>query len=269
MKVLLLIAFMLSSHAFARHERARFEVDLQGFDFNYTDPKGSGTASAFSRQMERADNSVKVDVEKVTDGLAVVITGAEEQNFVVKELPSFVKEAKSMLIEQLFLNVSETLGLELDRGSFVSEKDELSMENFALDCHRDESQKDLMDQAISGCISKLNLHASKFSMDSAKKILEKVFQGSEKATPISIRGLDFTSNNGDYDLKADVKAQISGTAKSSGKLSYDPASKVLTIKISEIKFGVLSVRKMVFDQLKRNESATLKVNEPYLYLTIK
>jgi hypothetical protein len=258
------MAFMLSSHAFAR-----FEVDLQGFDFNYSNPKGSGTASAFSRQMEKADTSVNVDVEKVTDGLAVVVTGAEEQSFVVKELPSFVKDAKSMLIEQLFLNVSDTFSITLDDGSFVSEKDELSMENFSLDCNRDEAQKDLMDQAISGCVSNLNLHASKFSMDSAKKILQKVFQGSDKATPVSIRSLDFASKNGNYELKADVKAQISGTARSSGKLSYDPASKVLTIKISEVKFGVLSVRGMVFDQLKRNESASLKVNEPYLYLKIK
>ena len=264
MKVLLLIAFVMSSHAYG----ARFEVDLQGFDFNYTDPKGSGTATAFSRQMEKSDTSVKVDVEKVTDGLAVAVTGAEEQNFVVKEVPSFVKDAKSMQIEQLFLNVSDAFSLSLDSGTFASEKDDLVMENLSLDCNRDEAHKDLMDQAISGCVKKLKLQASKFAMDSAKVFIEKALKGN-KATPVSIRSLNFQSNNGDYDLKAEVKAQISGTAKSTGKLSYDAASGVLTIKISDVKFGILSVKKMVFDQLKKNESETVKVKEPYVYLTVK
>lgn len=263
MKVFLLIAFFMSSHALAR-----FEVDLQGLDFNYSDPKGSGTASSFSRQMEKRDSEVMLSVEKVSEGLAVVVTGAEEQNFVVKEIPGFVKDAKHMQLEQLFLNVSDSLSLSLDSGSFTSDKDDLSMVNFSLECNRDENQSELMDQAISGCVQKLDLRASRFAMESAKKFLRNVL-GYEKRMDLTIKSLALSSINGDYNLQADVKAQISGTAKSSGKLSYDPASRVLTIKISEVKFGVLSVKKMVFDQLKKNESETVKVAEPYVYLTVK
>ena len=86
---------------------------------------------------------------------------------------------------------------------------------------------------------------------------------------LSIKSLDLKINNGKYDLSAEVKAQISGKAKSNGNMSYDPETGIMTIKILEVKFGILSVTGKVFDELKKNENDRMKVKQPNVYYRIK
>ncbi|MBA2404478.1 MAG: hypothetical protein H0V66_06890, partial [Bdellovibrionales bacterium] len=86
---------------------------------------------------------------------------------------------------------------------------------------------------------------------------------------VGIKNLNLKVTAGKFDLSAEVKAQISGTAKGSGTIKYEAAAKKITVKVSEIKFGILDVTSQVFDELKKQESATLKVSKPHVYITVK
>jgi hypothetical protein len=86
---------------------------------------------------------------------------------------------------------------------------------------------------------------------------------------VGLKNVSLKVNGGKFDLSADIQAQISGTAKSTGSIKYEAAIKKITVKVTEVKFGFLDVTSKVFDELKKQESSTLQVSKPYLYLTIK
>jgi hypothetical protein len=273
MKSLILGMLIISAAATAQTAPT---VSIKNFNFTYQNPHGEGSATSFSRSNFKADQGVTVAVDKIDKDFKLIVSGSENQEFEFKNAPSFMTEAESIAVSGFNLEVEDKLTLNLLSGRFNSEKDELNLDNLSLDCSRDVNQKELTDQFISGCIQKMNLKTAKFSQSGEEgpvSVLKTVVENSLDDQPllgnIGVSSLDLKTNAGKYDLSVEVKAQISGKVKSKGNMSYDPDSGKLTIKISEVKFGFLNITSKVFDELKKQQSETLKVNEPYVYYLVK
>lgn len=251
-------------------------VSIQNFNFTYQNPHGEGSATSFSRSPLTKQNGVSVSVDKIDKDFKLTVSGAENQEFELKNAPSFMTEAETMNISGFNLNLSERLNLNLASGRFNSVKDELKLDGLNLDCSRDVAHPEVMDQLISGCIQKMTLKTSKFSQageEGLVNVMEIAIANalSEKSMlgNVGVSSLDLKTNAGKYDLSAEVKAQISGKVKSHGNMAYDAASGKLTVKISEVKFGFLNITGKVFDELKKQQSETLTVKEPYVYYSVK
>jgi hypothetical protein len=267
MKKIILIACLVSLNALAVSPT----VDIQGFNFIYNDPSGTGTASSFTYSDAKADqDGLIVDVEKNVQDFKISVKGAENREFEFKNAPKFVVEAQTMELRNFNANSSTRVSLSLDYAKFDSAKDSLELKNLTLSC--DKAALSGEAEFIQGCIQKMNMKSSSFSSSDSNNIfgaLKNSLSAAVQSKSLSIKSIDLKAVNGKFDLSADVKAQISGTAKANGNLSYDQATKVLTIKISDVKFGILNVTTKVFDELKKQESATLKVNKPYVYYQLK
>jgi hypothetical protein len=181
-----------------------------------------------------------------------------------------------MDIANFNLDLSSRASVSMAEGNFNSADSDLMMKGFSLDCNRDLRQVDVMDQILSGCVSKMTLRSIDFSSESKKAekhALALLSDAVQKA--VSVRGETRVKNvklnveSGGYDLAADVMADISGKVTSGGNLSYDPSKGLLTVKISNVKFSILNITGRVFDELKKQESDRLKVKAPYVYLTVK
>lgn len=265
MKYLFILTTVLfSANAFSE----RLEVSLKGFNFSYAEPYGSGNALHFSRNFEKHSEGVEVEVTKEVTNLNVKVRGSEEHDFVIRNAPSLVQDAKSMTIDEMNLNFTDHFAFDLYSGEFVSEKDTVSLEGLDWYCQRGVASE-VMDELLLGCVQDMNLNVERFLSEKTSRFLEAALAKTKVGSDLKITQLKLKSRGGSYDLVAGVKAQISGTAKSKGNLSYDPSSGILTIKINEVKFGILSVKGMVFDELRKNESEDMKVNEPYVYLKLK
>lgn len=247
-------------------------VLIQDLNFEYQDPTGHGSAANFSVSGLK-NAGVTVDVEKVGKDFNFNVQGAAEGQYVFKNAPDLLSSAQSMDITGFNLTFEKALKISIGSGEFISPDQELSLQKINLDCSRDQNQTDVADQAILGCIKLLILKASRFTTQS---FIEENFVTAFVAgmtglngASVGINNLNMKVTNGQYDLSADVKAQVSGKAKSLGNLSYDSTNKVLTIKISEVKFSILNVTNQVFDELKKNENPKMKVSKPYVYLTLK
>jgi hypothetical protein len=156
----------------------------------------------------------------------------------------------------------------------VGADDELHLKNFTLNCNKDLTQAAAENQLILGCLQKMTVKSQSFSQaaldDGLVKALTGAFQNvAGSRGNLTIKSLDFKVNGGKYNLDADVKAAMSGHAKSNGNMSYDPATGIMTVKISEVKFGILTVTGMVFDELKKNENDRMKVKQPNVFYKIK
>lgn len=248
------------------------QVKVTNFNFTYHAPYGEGSASSFSRSFQNEGVSVKV--EKVDKDFLLSATGSENQEFVFKDAPSFLTEAETMDVKNFNLDFTQALALSLDSGRFNSSDDNLKLDALKLSCNRDLSLAKEMDQVISGCMKKMSLKSSRFASESVKSGLTKIIgEALSNSTldkgDIKINDLDLQTKNGKYDLEAEVKAQISGKVKSDGNMSYDPSKGLLTLKISEVKFGFFNITGKVFDELEKNESEKLQVKKPYVYYSIK
>ena len=272
MKNLIFGFVLLSGMAHAEN----LTVTVKDFNFNYKNPQGSGSASSFTRSSVLNKEAVQVSVDKVGDVFKLGVTGAETHDFEFKGAPSFMTEAETMNVTGFNLSLTDRLVLSMTQGRFNSAKDELKLDGVNLDCARDGKSEEAMDQLINGCIQKMTLKSSKFSSSSEENMMGIFAQSISKAVDerlgidaVGVNSLDLRTTAGNYDLSADVKAQISGKVRSKGFMSYEEKSGKLSIKINEVKFGILNITGKVFDELKKQEGEKLKVQRPYVYFTVK
>lgn len=248
------------------------QVKVTNFNFTYHAPYGEGSATSFSRSF--LNEGVTVKVEKIEKDFLLSATGSENQEFVFKDAPSFLTEAETMNVKNFNLDFTQALALSLGSGRFNSSDDKLKLDGLKLACSRDLTLSREMDQIINGCVKKMSFGASHFASESVKSGLSKIIgeavsNSTMNKGDIKINDLDLQTKNGKYNLEAEVKAQISGKVKSDGNMSYDPSKGILTLKISEVKFGFFNITGKVFDELEKNESEKLQVKKPYVYYSIK
>jgi len=251
-----------------------FTMNVTDFNFNYQNPHGEGKATSFSRSSKTKQGEVQVIVDRLDRDFRFSVSGAETQEFELKNAPSLMTDAETMSVGGFNLNISEHIDLSLHSARFTSKDDVLKLDGLALNCLRQVGSKEILDQFILGCIQKLNFKVSKYSsqqvLNSFQSIMEEVVGENQfEKNNLSISSVALKANAGKYELSADVKAQVSGKVTSKGNFSYDPTNGVIAIKISEVKVAFLNITSKVFDELKKNESEKLRVKEPFVYLSIK
>ncbi len=249
------------------------QVQIKNFNFNYQAPLGDGTAEAFSYQQKMFD-AQKVHVDKVGEEFKILLEGVENQELTFKDAPDLVKNAQEIKLINFNLSFAEKFSLTTAAAKLNSPEKNIDLKNMSLVCNRVSTFPEVMDQLISGCIQKMNLTTSGLSTNGESgfdQALMKAIdpQHDELLGAVAIKNLSLKVTSGKFELSADVKAQISGTANGTGTVKYEAAEKKLTVKISAITFGFLDVTSQVFDELKKQESATMKVSNPYVYITLK
>ncbi len=268
MKIFLL--FILSSGlSFAQVSK----VDIKNFNFNYEAPLGEGVADNFSYQKEM-NNQQKVNVEKFSDFFKIKLEGVENQEMEFKNAPAFIQEAEKINLNTFNFDLGEKISLGLVQGSFISSQDEFNLKNVNLFCERSAASELILDQALMGCIQKMTFKVSGFSSMPQKGIDYAMMEALNSAldtngTALSLKNVDLKINAGKFQLGADIKAQISGTALANGTVKYEPTEKKIIVKVSEVKFGFLDLTSKVFEELKKQESDTIKINKPYITILIK
>lgn len=267
MKTLLMSLFM-TSMAWGQVS----QVNIKNFNFNYQAPQGDGTAEAFSYQ-QKVLEAQKVHVEKVGEDFKILLEGVENQELTFKDAPDMMKNAHDIKLSAFNLSFANTVSLTMASAIFNSPDKNIDLKNMNLACDRISTFPEVMDQVISGCIQKMSLKTAGLSSDGAgfdQALMKAIDERHDEILgAVGVKNLSLKVTGGKFELSADVKAQISGTAKGSGTVKYEAAVKKLTVKISEIKFGFLDVTSQVFDELKKQESSTVKVSKPYVYITLK
>jgi hypothetical protein len=249
------------------------QVGISNFNFNYQAPQGSGTADAFSYQ-HKIDAGQNVQVEKVGEDFKILLEGVENREITFKNAPDIIKNANTIKLSAFNFSFADKLLLTLNSAVFNSPDKTVDLKNLNLACDRIATFPEVMDQVISGCIQKMVLKTGGLSTNGESGLDQALMKAIDEQHDqilgeVGLKNVSLKVNGGKFDLSADIQAQISGTAKSTGSIKYEAAIKKITVKVSEVKFGFLDVTSKVFDELKKQESATLKVSKPYLYLTIK
>jgi len=230
------------------------EVSIKNFNFNYKSPSGEGVAEVFSYK-KNSQTQQKVFVEKHDKDLYFQYEGFENGEFAFKDAPAMIIDADQMNLTKFNLVLSQNVNLNFSDAEFISGVDVQKIQSLSLGCSRNQNAHEFYEQFIQGCIENMDFKVGNVSSNSEKAL--------------GVKTVDVKIKAGVLNFSADVKAQISGKVRGKGNASYDESSKTLTLKISEVKFGILDVSGMVFDELKKLESDTIKVKKPFVYITMK
>jgi len=107
---------------------------------------------------------------------------------------------------------------------------------------------------------------SSLSFLSKEKLKEIAPQSDDE---MSINNFIFTVVNNNFELSVQANIGIETTLKAEGVSTYNSNSKLLTIKVDQIKAGFFSVKDTVFDALEEMDSPGMKIERPYIYLDLK
>jgi hypothetical protein len=210
----------------------------------------------------------------VGEEFKIHLEGVENNDLTFKNPPAIIRDAESIHLSGFNLNFQDRAVLTMANGNFQSSDKDIDLKNFNLSCDRLASSPEVMDQVLNGCVQKMNLKVGGFSSLGADGVEHAILAAiderhDENKSSVSIKNVDLKIAAGKFQFSVDVKAQISGTVTGSGSVKYEAALKKVTVKVSEIKFGFMDLTSQVFDQLKKQETASMKVNKPYIYITIK
>jgi hypothetical protein len=64
----------------------------------------------------------------------------------------------------------------------------------------------------------------------------------------------------------EVKIGGIGKIKGNGTTTHLPAENTIKIKVDSVKLGILSITGQFFSELEKNQSETLRVERPYIYV---
>lgn len=243
-------------------------VNVKDFNFSYNNPHGSGTAASFGYS-SLIDQKLSVSMQKVATDFVLNVSGAENQEFVLENAPNFMIEADTMKVNGFNLDFSQQLKMSLSSANFNSYSDSLSLSGVSINCARNSTMSEVMDEIISGCFKSMVFKSSQFSSQNSAEVLMNALVDKAAQGAVGISALDLKITNGNYALSANVKADVSGKVKSSGTMNYNASSGLVTLMIKEVKFSILNVTGKVFEELKKMENEKIKVNQPYVYIKVK
>ncbi len=249
------------------------QAHIKDFNFSYQDYRGEGMAAVFSFEPHRGPRTQqKVVVERIFDEFKISLSGVHNEELHLRDAPSIVLNAESMTLKDFNLSFSETFGLQMGSGIFTSSVDQSRFSELHLSCERHQSYKMVKEQMINGCLKKMTMKIGAFSTTSAfiNKLMPAVDGRFDVfADSVDIKDFDVNMTNSSFDFVGELKALIIGKIKGKGSVGYSSHDNRLTINLNEVKFGFLNITSQVFDELKKQENDEMKVERPYIYVTIK
>jgi hypothetical protein len=259
------IMLFVTTMAWGQVER----LDIKNLNFTYRVPLGEGSADSFSYQVK---SSQRVIVEKIGEDFKFAFSGVENREFLFENAPLVMKNAEEMRVNKFNINLDNSLSISTELASFISPDASLDLNSLSLRCNRLGAAGELSMELLLGCIDKMSFTLKSFdSMNSfaLEKAIARVLTRRGSKQGLGLRNVGLTVNKGKLDLRGEVKAQLSGRVSALGNISYDSSNQKLVFQINSIKFGILDITARVFDELKKEENDNLKVNRPFIFISVK
>lgn len=235
-------------------------VKVQNFNFNYMEGAGTGSAISF----EVIKNQSQVFVNRAGNDL-VFSSSLLEENAVWRNAPSFVLDS-AVEVKGFNLHLSKTLTATLSSGKFVSDT-KMAINSVSVECARDKGA-DVFEEVINGCLEKGVVKVTDFVSQSVESFLAKFSEKEFYPENTQVRSLNLVLLNNNFNLSANAKFGINGTLKARGNAQVDYLKRKGTLKITEVKFGILNITNKFFDEVRKMEIKGLVVNQPYLYFNL-
>lgn len=88
------------------------------------------------------------------------------------------------------------------------------------------------------------------------------------ANGLAFEGAQLKVDNNNFTLNLKLLTPISGKTKITGTTNYRADQRLLTVEVKSAKLGIINIRNRIFKELAKANSASIKVNEPFIMIKL-
>ncbi|MBL7664047.1 MAG: hypothetical protein JNM93_02850 [Bacteriovoracaceae bacterium] len=246
MRFILLLLVLLFSCRFDEGYKLDFELK----DFAYAENQGTGDLK-LAYLPEAKSDYLHFELTRRESDFLIQLPGLQ---YSMKKIPSFFKSLSSLELEQfLFSSNVETSKLSFPRYFHVYKDDSLLLEELEIECHGGELSLELKQRLIQNCFNVMRLNLYRYF---------------DKVDEFEILNLRINIRNQRLNAQGNIYSKLSGSFELKGNVDYLPTSDELSIKVDQVKLGVLSVTKLFLKFAEKNQREGLRVKSPYIYFSL-
>ncbi len=247
----LFLSFLLVNSAIAQETPSLPIGTIDNLSMNYTSPDGGGQVESLNLD----------DIGEYTDAALSV------NNY--SGLLIFGLEDKTFEIDISMLGVSDADTINISRLNYKNDSTNLSLNFSKLESTKDTGITRLGKSKINCQGSTINEELLLACLKTGKLNLTNMFIKSSKGKKdVSLRYFNLSIKNGS--LFANFKGSITKNINTKiwGRISYDSQLREITLKITKAKAGIIGVKGKIFNELKKNETENMRVEQPYIYIRL-
>ena len=219
-------------------------VEVTNFTADYLSPEGSAKADVFI--YEGADYGTNAQFSLYQQAGDFVLVSDREE-FRVGPVPAQIYNWKSVSLERVdFKSTAKTISLKSERIEYVSDKGEQGyVSGIDIQCENP-LKNDIVETVLDLCINK----KMKFYIP---------FLGG-----VDFNNLNIWTNNNKFNFSVKNKVWLKGY----GEVFYSQTEGLIKLRLDKVRAGILNVTGRVFSELEKIENDYVKVNRPWVEITL-
>jgi len=270
----LLLAFGAS--VLAMESQGLQKGQMLNLDANYRSPTGTGRAQIIDFAHFGSYTNANLEVENYNGLLVFNLRDENEDKSFELDLSAFgITDAEYIDLDKFnFQNDDNHIQLHFNQVRAKAEDSSTSLSNGFIDCKRERTYDDITDDLLSACLKKSSIKVENLRLYSGKSEFVSILPTEYGdvdilGSSIKIDYIDIAINGHNFKgkLKGDVSKGVK--VKFEGQTHYFIDKKQIRVKLTKAKAGFINVKKTLFKELKKAQSDTLKVREPYIYIQLK
>lgn len=146
----------------------------------------------------------------------------------------------------------------------------MSMRSLEASCEGISVAQDLGVRLVEDCLQNSKMTIKEFYLPLGRVIIGDMIEGmpdrSDEDIQLIPHDVEWISNQGNFSLAAKVKLLVKSRVKIKGNWNVDQEKKVLTVRLDEVKFGIMPMTDLAFKELsERLKDPKFEVKKPYIY----
>ncbi|MCO4753728.1 MAG: hypothetical protein KC478_04565 [Bacteriovoracaceae bacterium] len=219
-------------------------IEVSNFRADYLSPEGSAQADVFVYEGDDYGADAQFNLYQQAGDFVLV---SEREEFRVGPVPEQIYNWKSVSLKRVDLvSTPNSVSLKSERIEYVSDKGEAGyVSGVEIQCENP-SKNDIVETVLDLCINK-------------KMDFYLPFIGG-----VGFNNINIWTNNNKFDFSLKNKIWIKGY----GEVFYYPSEGLIKLRLDKARAGILNVTGRVFSELEKLENNYLKVNRPWVEITL-
>jgi hypothetical protein len=239
-------------------------VKVKNFTGSYTQPDGRATASEL---IIPSSNKGQIEITVQGDENGYHLTYGENEYY-FENPPAIINDIyKGTWKDVNYVTQGSKLNASIESFSSAVQYSDTILRSFKASCNENRSFENYGHQLIDGCLTNANLGIGYFKTTSTRKILN-IFEDlpGVRASTTVVQDGSINISNGKFKMTAKVDIGMSAKVKIEGTTKFDVSKNRVAIRIDKAKASFINIKNKIFEELKKSESDTLKVQKPYIYI---
>jgi hypothetical protein len=240
---------------------------IKNLTSNYVSPRGNGNAQYINLSEFGEYTDAALEVENYNGLLMFML---DDKNFEIDISMLGVTDADKIDLKAMSFNHNEN-EIKLSASSLKANDPDFnaSISSPSINCRKSAEYDDVKDQILSACLTTGYLSLGRINFQNNKSHFYNLVDEGTLGSSFKLDYLKLNINRNSFkgEFKGDVSKGIK--VKMEGNTWYNPESNVVKIKIDKAKAGFINIKNTIFKELKNNESDKLRVDKPYIFISLE